>query len=48
MEIAEINKTLNSDTLSQDELKEERRKVIEMESILEKMKEHIAKGTLVD
>ena len=47
MAITKLNKSLNSDTINQEERLEEKRKLIEIESILEKMEKHLAKGTSV-
>ena len=47
LEIKLINEDLNSGTLTQDEQRETKRKLVEKESALEKMEEHLAKGTSV-
>ena len=47
MKIKNINEELNSGTLTQDEQRETQRKLVEKESALEKMEEHLAKGTSV-
>ena len=47
MEITKLNESLNSETLNQDERREKQRKLLEKESALEKMEEHLAKGTSV-
>ena len=47
MEIKNINKRLTSGLLSQNEQRETQRELVEKESTLEKMEEHLAKGTSV-
>ena len=39
-----MNEDLNYETLTQDEQREMKKKLVEKESALEKMEEHLAKG----
>ena len=47
MEITKLNESLNSETLNQDERREKQRMLLEKESALEKMEEHLTNGTSV-